>query len=73
MQVNILGFEIEYKRQATENYFISFDPRMQNEKFQLKIVKIERDEQILLEIQDRYYRANEILNQKIDYLLNLKN
>lgn len=71
MHVNILGFEMHYKKDATENYYISYDQRPQNSKFKLKIVKIERNQAILDEILERYEQANKILNYQIDYLLSL--
>jgi len=53
---------------GVECKFVSFDPRMQNEKFQMKIIYIERDEEIIKEIWERYREALKILKEKINQL-----
>lgn len=51
--------------------FISFDPRMQNESFQLKVLRINRNEATVKEIKERYSEALKILNAKIQQLFKI--
>lgn len=49
--------------------FISFDPRCKNVKFQMKIIRIERDETFIKELEIRLEKASEIMNDLITKLL----
>lgn len=49
--------------------FISYDPRCKNEKFQIKIIRIYRDESFLKELEYRLEEASVIMNNYLTTLL----
>lgn len=61
-QVNLIAVK------GSECFFVSFDPRMQNEKLQMKIIPVPKDNELIEEIQMRYTEALKTLKQKINLL-----
>jgi len=49
--------------------FISYDPRCKNEKFQIKIIRIYRDEAFMKELEYRLEEASVIMNEYLQNLL----
>lgn len=64
MQVEMIALKRDF------GYFVSYDPRC-SDLLQLKILKVNRDEDFIKLINERYKAALKILNDKIDNLFEL--
>lgn len=55
--------------------FVSYDPRYQNEKFRIKILRIERDEDFIKSATDKILKAENLFNQLLENIISqtLKN
>lgn len=51
--------------------FVSFDPRVQNPAFALKVLRIERDEKMITEIEAAITRATEYRDELLKQLMNI--
>ena len=51
--------------------FVSYDPRIENPAFALKVLRIERDEQMIAEIEDAITRATAYRDELLKQLMNL--
>lgn len=52
--------------------FISYDPRCQNELFALKVLRIERDEELIQKCLEKLAKANEYKNMVMDELISIQ-
>lgn len=50
--------------------FVSYDPRYQNPMFQLKIIRIDRDEEFIARAMDRIRKAEKVFHSLLDNIIN---
>jgi transketolase len=51
--------------------FVSYDPRVQNPAFALKVLRVERDEKMIAEIEEAITRATEYRDELLKQLMNI--
>ena len=65
-QMQIQGYLMITDRRFCD--FISYDPRVQDESLQMVIIRVERDEEMILAIENRIYKVWERIQELIDEL-----